>query len=800
MLIARDLLRKSLNNHSQSDSWLVTTLREIHSTTEPTPSPIPFQLEMTSAAADHNTSLLAHQKFNYRRFLKKLNNTILNPGSEFRSLDALTKLWQHRPNWKTIRNILKKGCKYPLGPDRDDTIRLEDVANQYDRGNHQSAATDERIQILSKVYLKETIRSFLIPFNKEVLTKIPHLELIPIGVVIQPTFDINGNRSIKHRPIHDCSFPSKSGHSVNSQHIKDLLDECIYGKMIHRLLHQLHRLRLEFPNKRIIICKYDLDAAYRRLHMHPDHAVRAFTVFQDIAYLLTRLPFGAVAGPSLYSTISEAIFDLANDLMDDTAWNPTTLQSPLAPKLVPIPPNNNHPFGSAKPLLVHVPLRLSFVDGYIDDAVAMGVDVDDHMDRCQQAIPLCIHCVMRPFDTNEPTHRDDNLAEHQLRAEGAPTESQTVLGWNVCTRTFTIALPQEKVNGWSREIADLLQQPKVRAKEIESLIGRLNYAGFVIPHARYFINRIRYLHQRCVKYGPQPVNPSVKQDMLLWKEFLKYAGNGISINLLTYTTWDCQIFTDASELGIGGYNPHTGIGWRYKLPQWTSNLHINSIEFLAALVGLWVDLLHSPCLHKRMLCMTDSSSALAWLHKGNFNPVDQKVHESISRKLTRVMMDNQAALYSQHVKGSHNVIADSLSRDFHIDSDKLTFILRSLYPTQVGENFHILPQLPNEIICWIASLKGASTRTMESQSTPSRSKLGDLISGEDSWSSVESIVNSLMDSAVRKKSVYCKRMQELCEEISLGLQRKPNSLEAPSRPPYEVYVRPFGRTFGKIPY
>ena len=37
-------------------------------------------------------------------------------------------------------------------------------------------------------------------------------------------------------------------------------------------------------------------------------------------------------------------------------------------------------------------------------------------------------------------------------------------------------------------------------KFIESTIGRLNYVGYILPHARYFLNRLRHMHNRCVKY------------------------------------------------------------------------------------------------------------------------------------------------------------------------------------------------------------------------------------------------------------------------------------------------------------
>ena len=79
-------------------------------------------------------------------------------------------------------------------------------------------------------------------------------------------------------------------------------------------------MRRQFPKMEILLAKFDLDAAYRRLHTHPKHAVKAITIVEKLAYLLIRLPFGAAAGPSIYSITSEMIFDLAQDLVSLTSF------------------------------------------------------------------------------------------------------------------------------------------------------------------------------------------------------------------------------------------------------------------------------------------------------------------------------------------------------------------------------------------------------------------------------------------------------------------------------------------------
>lgn len=91
-------------------------------------------------------------------------------------------------------------------------------------------------------------------------------------------------------------------------------------------------MRLAFPIIRILISKFDLDAAYRRIHSHPLIAVKAITIIDDIAHILNRPPFGAAAGPNIYSTVSEMVFELAQGIADEPTWDYSTIHSPHSSK------------------------------------------------------------------------------------------------------------------------------------------------------------------------------------------------------------------------------------------------------------------------------------------------------------------------------------------------------------------------------------------------------------------------------------------------------------------------------------
>ena len=53
-------------------------------------------------------------------------------------------------------------------------------------------------------------------------------------------------------------------------------------------------------------------------------------------------------------------------------------------------------------------------------------------------------------------------------------------------------------------------------------------------------------------------------DLTLLLEFLNSAKAGISINRIVFRKPNIITYSDSSEVGIGGFSPHTGIGWRYQ--------------------------------------------------------------------------------------------------------------------------------------------------------------------------------------------------------------------------------------------
>ena len=237
---------------------------------------------------------------------------------------------------------------------------------------------------------------------------------------------------------------------------------------------------------------------------------------------------------------------------------------------------------------------------------------------------------------------------------------------------------------------------------MDTLIGRLNHCCFIIPLARHFMHCLRNLRDRSRPVAS--LRPIESKYLKLWLQFLEQANNGLSINNIIYRQPTHIRWDDSCPIGIGGVSL-LGRAYRFHIPrELQGRVSNNALEFLASVVGCLLDI-HDNHIQEEdcILALTDNSSCAAWMHKSNFASTDHSFHASVAEKLASTYLHRNATIYSQHFRGTWNVVADSLSRDFHLSDSQLTNSLRHTYPSQVPSNFQIKP-LPPGIISWIISL------------------------------------------------------------------------------------------------
>jgi hypothetical protein len=176
--------------------------------------------------------------------------------------------------------------------------------------------------------------------------------------------------------------------------------------------------------------------------------------------------------------------------------------------------------------------------------------------------------------------------------------------------------------------------------ELQTLMGRLNHASYVIPLARHFLGRLRQrLH----------INQSARQhlsfskeelaDLLLcWTKFLLSARNGISLNNLTLRRPSQIGLSDSCPFGMGGFT-WTGRAWRLRIPE-SCLLHgvseaNNVLEFPAMALTFWLVILEcrdKGVRQESILSVGDNTSAIGWIFRSSrldpSSPYYHPVHSS----------------------------------------------------------------------------------------------------------------------------------------------------------------------------
>jgi len=427
-----------------------------------------------------------------------------------------------------------------------------------------------------------------------------------------------------------------------------------------------------------------------------------------------RMTFGGAPCPSLWGHFSETITDVCNTLIQCSSWDFMSFVDETANKIPdPICLPLDVPFAQAKALAVDIPVNdLGKVDVFIDDNIAITPDLNFNTSRVIRALPLAIHSVARPVEPTDDIPRVDIISTKKLQAEGTFEEVKIVLGWQLNTRSLLISLPRDKHQKWSHDINKMISLRRSSYELLESTIGRLNHTAGILPMLRHFLGRLRHALFRSSNHKWTNFRLCEISDLHICLTMLDHAATGISINNIVFRKPTTFYRSDASEFGLGGYNLISGLAWRFQLP----------VNLCVITIG--VDIINNKIAPEDcILSQSDSTSATGWLRKSNFyDSEDSSIQLVTSRQLATLILNSKSCLYSPWFPGGENLIADSLSRDFHLSDSDLSNFLISSVPHQVPSGLKIKP-LPSEISSWLTSLLRNLPEKERWSKEPTRSSL-----------------------------------------------------------------------------
>jgi hypothetical protein len=745
-------------------AWFLAALVTIARTEITPPTMPPFKFVASAEAAEYNGKILARAGFDIGRVLDAHGLSTLGYGCEFRPPEQLEPLLGRHRNFALLRDLLTEGMSYYYKVELSEAERVKELDALLARGNHKSATGDgDHVTALLE---KDVTHGFSVPIPIDIIRLIPGAAVQPLGMVVQQTLDENGKPKVKRRLTQDLSFSSNPHpappRSINKRVDMDMYPEMVFGWCLPRILHFVASLRWHQPLRKILIAKYDYSDAYRRIAHSASAAPQTIAVHEGMGYLALRLTFGGSPNPPTWCMVSEMVTDLANEISQCEDWDPTTLYNPVQP-VAPKPiylADSDAPCLPALEMAVRVPpISWGKVDGFIDDLIHVFWDTPSNLERLPHAVPLAMFVTSRPHagDEREPLPRRDILSLPKLMAEGAPAESQIVLGWRVNTREMTIGLPGNKFADWTGDIQKLIDKRRGTFGEVESLAGRLGHASYAIPLTRHFLERIERTASRpdARKAATLELSDDVVRDLELWKIFLTKANRGVSINLVTIRKPTRICWSDACPFGIGGYSLATGKAWRVKIPSESilfGHPGINNLlEFLGMVVNVWLECKNCQDTrgeeHACILALGDNTSAIGWLHKsaslGRNRPA-HAAHLFAARHLATQVLAADCCLASQHIRGVHNIVSDLLSYSGNYrgkphplaadnpPDDVLTQRFHSSYPEQIPSNFEIC-RLPDAVISWLSeALQMAASLLLGAKRVAMKTEIEPGVDGSDS--------------------------------------------------------------------
>ena len=176
-----------------------------------------------------------------------------------------------------------------------------------------------------------------------------------------------------------------------------------------------------------------------------------------------------------------------------------------------------------------------------------------------------------------------------------PTTTLNFLGLELDTVKFEIRLPEDKLVTLRTEVQKLITQRSATLRQLQSLIGMLNFSCQVVPPGRTFLRRLINLTIGLKKpFHHRRLTSEAKADLKAWQIFLdNFNGKAIFPTGITHSSSSLHLFTDASDLGFGCI-----FGRKWFFGQFSSDwlqFHIAVREFLPIVISLeiWCHQFHN---------------------------------------------------------------------------------------------------------------------------------------------------------------------------------------------------------------
>lgn len=341
--------------------------------------------------------------------------------------------------------------------------------------------------------------------------------------------------------------------------------------------------------------KLDISQAYFHIPAAKSHRSFLRISYKSCLYEMTCLPFGLASAPHLFSAV--------------TCWVAETLRAKGYRALV-----------------------------YLDDFLFVN---QNRSKLCLQAAEAVKHLENLGWQIN------------YQKSVLTPTQDLEYLGIRWQTAKNATSLPKLRRENLNNTLDQWLQKSHISLRGLQSLLGQLNFASFVIPRGRLHCRKIQIFLRRFNKKYPRqklPIPEMVCQEMTWWRRATCHL-SPIHKKAATH-----YLATDASDSGWGAHlNGELMSGtWSTHQKRW----HSNKKELYAVIAAIKTNA--TALRNSHILIQSDNRTLIAYIRKEG--GTRSLALLALTFKLLRLTSKLNITLSAYYLPGRYNLLADRLSR------------------------------------------------------------------------------------------------------------------------------------------
>lgn len=289
------------------------------------------------------------------------------------------------------------------------------------------------------------------------------------------------------------------------------------------------------------------------------------------------------------------------------------------------------------------------VEHYLDDYLFGG---KGDTDQCATTMATFFNCCQQ---LGVPVANEKTVG---------PTTTLIFLGLEIDSILMQIRIPKDKIKQLVRQIEVLLTRSTFKLKEMQALLGSLNFMCRAVVPGRPFCRRL--INSTCgvnLPYHHIRMRSGIRKDLQTWLLFFN-TFNGISVfhDRFWQSNEDVSLYTDSSAAIGNGFGVIFQSKWTYGV--WPTSWHergltssITVLEYFPILVAIYI--WGHTLRNKKLLFKCDNEAVVQII---NVQTSKDKNVMVLVRALTLKCLQLNLVVRAEHIPGKQNVLADHLSR------------------------------------------------------------------------------------------------------------------------------------------